>query len=142
VLVATPKYLSAHGVPKHYTDLEQHALLRVKFLNGNVRPWLFKPRGAAQTVAFEGQPKLLLSDPDVMLDAVLHHLGIASLGRYHVHEALEQGELVLVLAHQFVRGEAAMSLFYPHRKGLAPRVRVLVDYLIAHLPVVPSLAGG
>jgi hypothetical protein len=31
-----------------------------------------------------------------------------------------------------------MALFYPHRAGLAPRVRVLVDFLLAEFAKQPA----
>ena len=129
VLVCTPRYLAARGTPKHYSDLTQHDLLRVKFASGRITPWLFKDKG--KVVSFEGQAKLLISDPEVILDAALLHMGIARMGRHHAHEALKRGELVEVLARQHVPGDASMSVFYPHRAGLAPRVRVLIDFLLS-----------
>jgi DNA-binding transcriptional LysR family regulator len=139
VLVASPSYLKLRGVPKHYSELAHHDLLRVKFLSGRITPWLFKDNG--KVVAFEGKAKLLLSDPEVILDAALLHLGIARMGRHHAHEALQRGDLVEILPRQHVPGDASMAMFYPHRSGLAPRVRVLVDFLMTHLVKDKALAG-
>jgi DNA-binding transcriptional LysR family regulator len=137
VLVATPQYLKARGVPKHYSDLAGHDLLRVKFLSGRMSPWLFKDKG--KVVAFEGQAKLLISDPEVILDAALLHMGIARMGRHHAFEALQSGQLVEVLPRLHDSGDASMAMFYPHRAGLAPRVRVLVDFLLNRLVQLPAL---
>jgi DNA-binding transcriptional LysR family regulator len=139
VLVATPRYLKARGVPKHYTDLAQHDLLRVKFPSGRISPWLFKDKN--KVVPFEGQAKLLISDPEVILDAALLHMGIARTGHHHAYSALQRGDLVEVLARQHERGNASMALFYPHRAGLAPRVRVLVDFVLQRLVKEPGLQG-
>ncbi len=131
VLVASPRYLTLRGSPKHYSELTGHDLLRVKFMSGRMTPWTFKDKG--KLVAFEGKAKLLLSDPEVILDAALLHLGIARMGRHHAYEALQRGDLVEILPRQHVPGDASMAMFYPHRAGLAPRVRVLVDFLMVHL---------
>ena len=132
VLVATPRYLKARGTPQHYTDLAGHDLLRVKFVSGRVSPWLFKEKGQppGKLVGFEGSAKLLISDPEVILDAALLHMGIARIGRHHAFAALQSGDLVEVLPKQHDSGTASMAMFYPHRAGLAPRVRVLVDFLL------------
>lgn len=132
VLVCTPRYLAARGTPRHYSDLAQHDLLRVKFASGRITPWLFKDKTGSKSkvVSFEGPARLLISDPEVILDAALLHMGIARMGRHHAHEALKRGELVEVLARQHIPGDASMSVFYPHRAGLAPRVRVLIDFLL------------
>jgi DNA-binding transcriptional LysR family regulator len=139
VLVATPRYLKARGTPKHYTELAHHDLLRVKFASGRMTPWLFKEQG--QLAGFEGRAKLLISDPEVILDAALLHMGIARIGRHHAFEALKRGDLVEVLARQHDSGSAGMAMFYPHRAGLAPRVRVLVDFVLAQLAQNAALQG-
>ena len=131
-------------------DLAGHDLLRVRFLTGRMSPWVFKtpsatktsgsqPKDAQPTAAFEGAAQLVISDPALMLDAALLHLGIAHIGRHHAHEALARGSLVEVLASEHVSSSAQMSLFYPHRAGLAPRVRVLVDHLLASFASQPAL---
>jgi DNA-binding transcriptional LysR family regulator len=84
-----------------------------------------------QIVPFDGRARLVISDPEVMLDAALMHLGIARMGRHHAFAALRRGELVAVLPRQHVAQESAMFMYYPHRTGLAPRVRVVVDFLLA-----------
>lgn len=141
VLVATPKYLTLRGTPKHYSELANHDLLKVKFLNGRILPWVFKDNtnGKEKLVNFEGSARLLISDPEVMLDAALMHMGIARMGRHHAHAALQRGDLVEVLQRQQVPNEASMAIFYPHRAGLAPRVRVLVDFLLAQFAKDESL---
>ena len=137
VLVATPQYLSKHGTPQHYSELAGHKLLRVKFLTGLITPWLFKDKG--KLVALEGQATLLISDPEVIVDAALLHMGIARMGRHHAFAVLQRGDLVEVLPRQHHSGSAHMTMFYPHRAGLAPRVRVLVDFLLLRLLKNPVL---
>ena len=123
-------------------------MLRVKFASGRIRPWLFKEsgrksksEGKGSVVGFDGPARLLISDPEVILDAALLHLGIARMGRHHAHAALQRGELVEVLARQHVPDESSMAMFYPHRAGLAPRVRVLVDFLMAQFAANVALQG-
>jgi DNA-binding transcriptional LysR family regulator len=137
VLVASPHYLARHGTPVHWRELAGHQLIRLKFLSGRSPPWLFRENGEA--VALEFDAPLTLSDPELMAQAAALHLGVARVARHHVHEALLRGELVEVLAGQHLPGDSAMAIFYPHRAGLAPRVRVLVDHLVESLAVVPGL---
>jgi DNA-binding transcriptional LysR family regulator len=68
------------------------------------------------------------------------HLGIARLGVHHAYAGLEAGKLVAVSARFWVRDSAAtVALVYPRRTGLAPRVRVLVDHLMAAFAADPAL---
>jgi DNA-binding transcriptional LysR family regulator len=141
VLVASPKYLAKHGMPQNPADLKDHALLRVKFASGRMTPWEFKEKSTGKgkskgltktaVVAFDGPAKLLISDPEMILHAALLHMGIARLGRHHAHDFLQRGELLEVLKNVHAPSVVSMSMFYPHRVGLAPRVRVLVDFLLA-----------
>jgi DNA-binding transcriptional LysR family regulator len=140
-LVASPDYLAMRGTPKHHLDLAQHDLIKVKFLNGRMMPWVFTETiaGNSHAVTFEGEAKLMVSDPDVAVDAALAHLGIAHVGRYHTHDGVKRGALVELLPKQRMNPSIGMSMFYPHRTGLAPRVRVTVDYLLGYLAQVPAL---
>jgi DNA-binding transcriptional LysR family regulator len=142
-LVATPQYLKAHGTPKHYRDLAEHDLLRVKFPSGLLTRWLFKEKGKDKgndkVVSFEGKAKLFISDPEVILDAALLHMGIARMGSHHAFEALQSGALVEVLVRQHLPGDASLAMYYPHRAGLAPRVRVMVDFLMLHFAQCEAL---
>ena len=139
VLVASPGYLKAHGTPASWRDLAQHRLVGVKFLSGRVALWQF--REGRQTFSFEPAGRLMLSDPEIVLNAILAGLGIAQMAQHHAWDALTDGRLQRVLVQQHRSGGLEMSLFYPHRQGLAPRVRALVDYLLEHLPSQPALRG-
>jgi DNA-binding transcriptional LysR family regulator len=142
VLVATPRYLKKHGTPTQPSDLLNHNLLRVKFLNGKMYPWAFKSSNLPSSnaaIGLEFNPRLLISDPEMILDAVLLDMGIARLGRHHAHHALLRGDIVEVLINQQIPAESSMAIFYPHRAGLAPRVKVLVEYLIEKFAQEPSL---
>jgi DNA-binding transcriptional LysR family regulator len=141
VLVASPQYLKAHGIPKSPDDLAAHQLIRVRFLNGRMNAWTFKGKSAKDASALASTAQLMISDPEVILDAALLHLGIARMGRHHAHEALQRGDLVEVLPKQHLPGDASMTLFYPHRAHLAPRVRVLVDFLLKELAHLATLSG-
>jgi DNA-binding transcriptional LysR family regulator len=138
VLVATPRYLKAHGTPQSAQDLAQHQLIRVRFLNGRMNPWPLRESQRSKSLqAIDLPAQLLLSDPEVVLDAALLHMGIARIGRHHASDALRRGDLVEVLPKLHAGGDASMALFYPHRAGLAPRVRVLVDFLLAEFAKNP-----
>lgn len=140
-LVASPTYLAARGTPKTISDLEGHDLIKVKFPSGRLLAWMFNEPidGTNHVLTFEGNTKLLVSDSDVAVEAAMQHMGISYVGRYHAHKALKQGDLIELLPRHRVETDIAMSMFYPHRTGLASRVRVTVDYLLAHFAKVEDL---
>jgi DNA-binding transcriptional LysR family regulator len=75
----------------------------------------------------------VLSDPEIVVDAALMHMGIARVARHHVDEAIASGALIEVLPKLRVPGDQQMAVFYPHRSGIAPRVKVFVDFLLERL---------
>jgi DNA-binding transcriptional LysR family regulator len=137
VLVASPAYLKKRGVPRHYSDLVGHDLLRVKFLSGWLPAWHFKDKGKVVTV--DAPTGLLISDPEAVMDAAVLGLGIARLASHHAHRGLVSGELVEVLPRQQAGAAINMTMFYPHRAGLAPRVRAVVDFLLTGFVKIPEL---
>jgi DNA-binding transcriptional LysR family regulator len=143
MLVASPQYLKARGVPKTISDLTGHDLIRVKFLNGRVLPLTFNAPldGKDHVVTLDMNARLLMSDPDVVVAGALLHMGIAHVGGYHAFDALKRGDLVEILPEHRMAAGISMSMFYPHRTGLAPRVRVTVDHLLAHFAKLPALQG-
>jgi DNA-binding transcriptional LysR family regulator len=143
-LLASPQYLKKKGTPKNFKDLGTHDLLKVKFLNGRVTTWAFKSKtnGKVHQEIFEGSAVLFISDPEVIADAALLHMGIARMGLHHAFEHIQSGALVPVLQDQHESTKVSMSIFYPHRAGLAPRVRVLLDHLIDGFSNDQSLQAG
>ena len=113
----------------------------MKFLNGKMYPWAFRET-AANVSSFDTVAKLFISDPEMILEAALLHMGIARMGRHHAWAALQSGELVEVLSDSHVPTDASMALFYPHHAGVAPRVRVLIDYLMAWFAQQESLQSN
>jgi DNA-binding transcriptional LysR family regulator len=138
VLVASPQYLQSHGTPRDWTDLIQHRRIGLRFASGRASQWNFKV--GTKTHTFDEKPSLLVTAPEVVVDAALLHQGIAQMAQHHALEALRTGALVPLLKHQHVSRPFDISIFYPHRSGLAPRVRVVVDRLVTGLQAVQTTA--
>jgi DNA-binding transcriptional LysR family regulator len=99
--------------------------------------WLFRRDGAEEGEAEQVQPhgRIVVTD---QIDGVLH-AAVAGLGLTVVHlraalPHLESGRLKTVLNSYRIDSDAAMRgihVFFPHRAQIAPRVRALVDFLVA-----------
>jgi DNA-binding transcriptional LysR family regulator len=139
VLVASPAYLKRHGTPASQDELGQHRLIGLRFLSGRVAPWQF--RQGHRRVALQPAATLWLSSPEAVLDAALLGLGIAQVGWHHAAEALARRQVQQVLKAQHLPGAVPLSIFYPHRAGLAPRVRAVVEHLWTTLRADPRLAA-
>jgi DNA-binding transcriptional LysR family regulator len=130
VLAASPAYLEAFGVPGTPEDLARHRLLTRRFLGGRVSPWNFMAAdGSITTLNTEGAT-MTMSSPETLTQMALSGAGIAEIGVHHAWQYLQSGELQLLLLGWHHPGNFEMTLQYPHRALMAPRVRVTVEYLL------------
>lgn len=127
VVVASPAYLAAHGVPKTPSSLNQHGLLAVT--DGACRTWEFvNADGVSRVMA--GQA-LSTSSSQLVRAAALNSMGIALLPREFVVDDLAQGRLVSVLKdYQINGGPRDVSILYSGRNYLSTKVRSFVDFVV------------
>ena len=137
VLVASPEYLARAGVPVAHGELERHRCIQLRFADGCAAPWLFRVNG--RRVAVTPQAALVANDSEGVVELALAGGGIAQCGLYQALPDLLAGRLKLVLADTHEPGAREFVLVYPHRQFLAPRVRVVVDALLAHFAATAAL---
>jgi DNA-binding transcriptional LysR family regulator len=142
VLVASPDYLARRGVPASQADLAGHDLLVTRFASGAVSNWRFRTGraggpggpGGPNLPALDWAPpaRLEASDPEALVDLALSGAGVLQVALHHVVAALRAGQLKLLLGRIHDADEREIVLHYPHRQFLSPRVRVVVEALLAH----------
>lgn len=134
-LMASPAYLRRAGVPRTVDDLAQHQVVARRSSEGGFVDWLFLESGKGRRGArrFHQQtPSLVVNDSEAALDLALVGGGVVQAGLYHALPYLRSGRLKLLLADLHDPGRREFVLHYPHRRFLAPRVRVVVDTLLEH----------
>lgn len=132
VFCAAPTYLERLGRPQSEAELLQHRAILYERVDGSAKPWLFiSPDG--QSHWRSGPCRMALGDADAQLQAVCAGLGIAQLSSWLAQGALARGELEIVLPQQQPDG-LALSLLWPRRKQLLPKVDALLSALAA-LPI-------
>lgn len=135
ILVAAPSYLARHGLPRHGSDLAQHALLAFSPTTARV-PWhLQGPRGASLEV--EAGQRLAVDATPALHAAALAGMGITLFTALTVQDDLRAGRLIRVLP-DWNAGQRRYYALYPHARALAPKVRALVDHLQAHYATLQS----
>ena len=134
-LLASPGYLARAGVPRTVEELAGHPCVAVRFAGSAPSAWRFTPPGGGRgrRVEIQPQPRLAVSDPAAVLDLALAGAGIVQAGLHHALPYLRSGRLKLLLVDRHDPGEREVVLHYPHRRYLAPRVRVVVDALLQGL---------
>jgi DNA-binding transcriptional LysR family regulator len=125
ILVASPAYASARGLPSEPADLAGHRLIELgSAVDG--REWkLFGPDGAAKSAPVT--LRLAAADPGIVIDLALQGLGIACAPDLYGADPIAQGRLVRVLPG-YDRGVRPVHAVYPSRRQLTPKVRAFVDF--------------
>jgi len=139
-LFATPAYLRRAGVPTRVEDLAAHRCAAVRFASGALSVWRFGSGRPAREITPAAQ--VLCSDPESVIDLALADVGIVQAGLHHALPYLRSGRLKLLLPGVHDPGTREVVLHYPHRQYLAPRVRVVVDALLAHFAASADLQVG
>lgn len=127
VLCAAPAYLDRHGRPQHPGDIEQHNFLR--WLAPNRPPYmsLVFHKGSRQ-FSSKIRSQFSSNDAQATREVAINGGGLSLLPNYSVYQQIQAGELELLLADYRVH-EFPVSLVYPQRKQIPPKVRAFSDYL-------------
>ena len=126
VLCASPKYLKAHGVPKHPAELARHAVIAYSLLSTG-DTWSFE--GPEGTVSVKVEPRMRTNSGDTCRVAALRHQGIVLQPSFLVGSDLLAGTLVEVMpAWRSI--ELGVYAIYPSRKFISPKVRLMIEFLV------------
>lgn len=127
LLCASPDYLHRAGRPDTPQDIEEHAYIR----------WLAPNKPAHDTIVFYNNDqeytckvnsKLSTNDAQATKEAALNGGGLAILPNYAICGELRSKQLEVLLPEYRVQ-ELPISLVYPQRKHIPPKVRAFSQYL-------------
>ncbi|WP_342052653.1 MULTISPECIES: LysR family transcriptional regulator [unclassified Cupriavidus] len=145
VVVASPEYVAARGVPRHPRDLLKHECINYRSADsGALYRWEFEDRGQdkgkPQRLAVTG--RVSSNDTALLLRAACDGYGFAYLAKESAGAALAEGRLVEVL--QGWTSPAALYLYYYNRAAMPMKLRVFIDFVQAEIgrPELPLRAGA
>ena len=127
ILVASPAYLEQYGIPTTPDDLATHRCVTL----GETR-WKFED-GQIIGISFSNT----VNDGEAMRKMLEQGMGIGVKSVWNASESLKSGLLVEVLPEFPLVTEASIWLLYPSRRIVAPRVRVMIDFLIEQFQPIP-----
>ncbi|GAB1580971.1 LysR family transcriptional regulator [Phyllobacterium phragmitis] len=136
ILVASPRYIAEHGMPKDFADLENHVCLAPH----NNDPWRLE--GPDGPVSLRPAGPLQTNSSEVVREAVLGGLGIAQRSTWDIGPELAAGKLVQVLPDYAATRKVAIHAVYPSRQFLPAKVRLFIDYLADLYGPVPYWEKG
>lgn len=133
VLCASPAYLASHGTPAEPEELLRHQCLHFSHLTDGTS-WHFSRAGEQRTVRV--QAGFTANNGLVLHQAALRGLGIVYNTTFLAWRDLLDGALVPVLpGWQLPLND--LSALYPAARQMSPKVRALVDFLVAEYQPVP-----
>ena len=124
-VVGSPEYFKAHKIPRTPRDLKDHACIGFRFSSGIYR-WEFEKGRKALTVNPQGPATF--DDPDLVVQAVLNGVGIATTLEQPLSEMIAEGRLVQVLK-DWCPTFPGYFLYYPSRRNQPAALAALINTL-------------
>ena len=128
VLCASPTYLARQGTPVHPSELVLHHILAYSYWSSRDE-WAFD--GPDGVVVVKTTPCLRSNNGDTCRAVALAHEGIILQPSFMVGADLAAGTLV-ELCPGYRALEMGIHAVYSSRKHVAPKVRLLIDFLVEH----------
>ena len=135
VVVASPAYLAARGVPASPRALLEHACIGRRFPSGRQYAWEFGPAGEGVSIAVDGP--LVFDDDELMLRAARDGAGVAYVYEADARADIAAGRLVCVL-ERCLPPAPRYFLYYPGRRQMPPMLRAFVDMVRADAAAPPQ----
>lgn len=128
VLCASPAYLAAHGMPQHPRDLEHHHCIVRSDSASSPSEWRFSRLQSVETFTVSLARARETNDGAIARDWAIAGYGLVMKSIWDVGADLRAGRLVMVLP-EWRAPDAAVHALYARSRHMAPRVRVLLDFL-------------
>lgn len=126
LLVASPKYLRAHGTPRRPADLAAHAALVYTSVQGTDVWRVLSPRGEAVSVPVTA--RLRSNNLSAVLAAARANLGVAALPWYVAADSLAAGAVSEVLKGHSLQ-EQEIHAVYPSPRLVPQKVQAFIAFL-------------
>ena len=124
MVVASPAYLVAHGVPRDPADLATHNCLSL----GQQRGWVFRNPQSGEVDTIKVGGTFECNDGAVLHDWALAGRGLAWRSLWEVGQDLKEGTLTSVL-DAWQAPPMGIYAVFPQRRHLPLRVRLFIDLL-------------
>lgn len=126
ITCASPEYIDRHGRPQTPRDLSRHACL-IYTVSPRPRQWSFiDDNGEPYSVSVHGPFEL--NDDHTLCRLALDGVGIISMPRLFVADAIQAGRLVQLWPDEF-SGHVTFAALYPSRSGLPAKARAFIDFV-------------
>ena len=139
VAVASPGYVKKHGKPAKPQDLAKHVCI-ILDIGPEPNVWRFMTQAGAP-VEVQVSGGFLSNDSRAVHLAARAGYGIAFLSLIEVSDDIRAGHLVRVL-NDYAGPSIPLNLVYPSRRLLAPRTRLVMDFIAEQVRSAVRAVGG
>jgi DNA-binding transcriptional LysR family regulator len=134
MLVASPAYISKHGIPNSPEDLKLHTIIGLPALMPS-REWRFSKAGKPAHVTLP--VRLEINDAHACIDAAERGKGITIALSYMVKGSISAGRLRSVLP-EFTPPPVPVNFVFAQRRMVAPKLRAFIDFVAPRLSLALS----
>ncbi|HTI80671.1 MAG TPA: LysR family transcriptional regulator [Acetobacteraceae bacterium] len=134
-VVAAPIYLERQGAPERPEDLADHACL---IHDATPEPDVWRFTGPEGPVSVQVSGALLANDSEAVRRAARAGHGVALLPEIQCIDDLRAGRLFRLL-EDYPSQRVPVHIVYPSRRNLAPRTRVVMDFLVEQTRQISAL---
>ena len=127
MVVGSPDYLTRHGAPAHPRDLPKHRCIGWR-PNPQVAPYRWEFTEGGRDFAVDVNPRVTTNDMRVMIQVACAGAGLTFGMEETFRPYIARAELVPLL-EKFCPPFPGFYLYYPTRRNLPLKLRVLVDHL-------------
>src|SRR5487761_2203571 len=126
IVVASPRYLKAHGEPKTPEDISLHQTIQFGAMAAGP-DWRFVRDGSEIRVA--PVPRFTTNSADAAIQYAAKGGGLTRVLAYQAADAIKRGRLKIVLA-KFALPALPIHIVYPTSRLLSAKVRTFIDLVI------------
>lgn len=127
LVVASPKYVEAHGIPTTPEELSRHNCLLWSGSQENLNLWPFLVHGELRKFNVHGNFRS--SNGMTLFQLCQAGVGVMRLAEHLALPAIRQKQLVHLLAPYIAQDDTAIHALYLSERHLVPRIRVFIKYL-------------
>jgi DNA-binding transcriptional LysR family regulator len=128
IVVGSPSYLAARGVPQAPADLFGHDCIRARLPSGAILRWEFEHQG--EEIRIDPPGRLTIGSPELSQQAALAGAGLAFVSARTAMAEIESGQLRQVLA-EWTPPFPGLSLYYPRQRLPSAGLRAFIDHFQA-----------
>jgi DNA-binding transcriptional LysR family regulator len=131
IVVASPAYWAARGLPKHPNELARHTCLPIRSVDGTVMDlWTFARGDEKVSVQVRGWLTTSNAHRDMVLELVRAGEGVAFILDWTNHDDIASGRLVQALADWESPEAPPVNLLYRPSVRRVSRVRLFMEFVI------------